>query len=1079
MKKLTLLLFSFLIAGMQLIQAQGVVITGKTTDQATGEPLPGVTVVVKGTTVGATSLVDGTYRVTAPYGGATLIFSFIGYQTQEVVVSNRTVVDVAMQEESLALQEIVVTGYSVEKKKDIIGSVAVVNTSDMLSTPSGNVTTQLQGRVSGLTVSSDGSVDNASKIRIRGFGSFGGSDPLYIIDGVPGSVDRLNPNDIESVQVLKDAASGSVYGARAANGVIIITTTQGKQGAAKFTVDVYSGVNYFPESKFPDLLDAQEWGEAYWKGMEGAGRVPGATNWTHPQYGNGATPVIPEYILVNKNSSKTGGFALEKLRVSDPAAFAAAVDMANYNLTSNQIVKSANTDWFDEAYNPAPVTNIQATASGGSTGGTYVVGLGYFGQKSTSDAYSYYKRYTLRANTTLNIKKFLKFGENIQVSYNEGRDVGQPSAIWTMQSIMPVWDEAGNPAGSAAPGVIAVGDTGRNPIGEAWRNRFDKNWTYAIFGNAFVDITPFKDLTIRSSFGIDYSGRTTYNETQRTYEHYENTTANSLQWAQRNITAWTFTNTLNYSKVFGQHSMKLLLGTEANKNFQFDMDATRQTLPVEDNPDFLYLDIAMGTQTNSGSFQRNMLFSLFGRFDYTFADKYLFNVTVRRDGSSKFGINNRYGYFPSAAIGWRVTSEEFMSGLTWLSDLKLRASYGIIGNQNGLSNENQYTTVQQLLDNSYPMQGTNSTMRLSYMTIRQGNPDAKWEKSSSTNLGFDASLFEGSTNVTLDYFIKETKDLLVQFQAPYTIANVIQPSMNVGNIRNKGIDITLTQRTKILGEIDLDASLNFSAYKNEVLKVLDNPAAALEGGNTRLGNGTRTQAGYPVSMFYGYQLDGFYNTQAEVDEYKAASTNGIIPAAVGRWRIKDVSGIDGVPDGKINDYDRTYIGSPHPDFQMGLNLSLGYKGFDVTGFLFWNKGGDLLNFTKFNTDFQNYQYNRSARFLYESWTPELGNNATLPVLNIDDTYSSKYVSSYFVEDASYLRMKSLQLGYTIPETLLKKMNIDRIRVYFQAQNLFTITKFTGLDPGLSTSGNSDLSMGVVNSYTPTPQQVLFGINIGF
>jgi TonB-linked SusC/RagA family outer membrane protein len=1090
MKKLTLLLFSFLIAGMQLLQAQGVVITGKATDATTGESLPGVTVVVKGSTVGTTSLADGTYRITVPAGGTTLGFSFIGYQTQEVAISGRTVIDVVMQEELQALQEIVVTGYSVERKKDIIGSVSVVNISDMRTTPSGSVTRQLQGRVSGVTVSSDGSVDNASKIRIRGFGSFGGSDPLYIIDGIPASVtgggttsspiDRINPNDIESVQVLKDAASAAVYGARAANGVIIITTTQGKQGSAKFTVDAYSGVNYFPERKFPDMLSAQEWGDAFFLGMAGAGRVQGTPTWTHPQYGNGLTAVIPEYILSNRNNSRTGGFEISQ---QSAAVRADWTDMSKYDLATYQIVKSANTNWFAEAYNPAPVTNIQATASGGSTGGTYVVSLGYFDQKSTSDSYSFYRRYTLRANTTLNVKKFLKFGENIQVSYNEGRTVGNPAAIWTMQAIMPVWDEAGNPAGSAAPGVVAVGDTGRNPIGEAWRNRFDKNWTYAVFGNAFVDITPFKDLVIHSSFGIDYSARTTVDPNQRTYEHLENTSTNSINWAQRNFTAWTFTNTVNYSKTFGQHTVKLMLGTEANNNYQFDVNANRLSIPVETDPNFLYIDIATGTQTNGGTFSRNMLYSLLGRVDYTYSDKYLFNATVRRDGSSRFGINNRYGYFPSAAIGWRVSGEEFMSGLTWLSDLKLRASYGIIGNQNGLTNENQFTTVQQLINNSYPLQGTNNSIRQSYMIQRVGNPDARWEKSASFNLGLDASMYDGATAITFDYFIRKTTDLLTVNQAPYTGLDVSQPSINVGDIENKGIDITITQRAKIAGQVDIEASLNFSKYKNMVLKVLDNPAAALTNGNGRMGDATITRAGMPVSQFYGYQLDGFYNTQAEVDGYNAqilagTYTNAIIPPALGRWKIKDVSGPNGVPDGMITDYDRTIIGSPHPDFQMGLNLTVSYKGIDLTGFLFWNQGGDLFNYTKYNTDFSTFSYNRSHRYLYDSWTPEKGNSALLPKLDISDTYSNRYVTSYFVESATYLRLNNLQLGYTLPVNIVKKLNIDRVRIYAQAQNLFTLTKFKGLDPGISTSGN-DLAMGVVNNYTPTPQQILFGINIGF
>ena len=1089
MKKLILLLFPFLIAGMQLAQAQGVVIKGKII-QSTGEPLPGVTIIVKGTTVGALSQADGTYMVTIPSGGTILAFSSIGYESQEIAISGRTVIDVALKESSLLLSEIVITGYSVERKKDIIGSVSIVNTSEMLTTPAGNVSAMLQGRVSGLTVTTDGSVNNATKIRIRGFGSFGGSDPLYIIDGVPGSVSRLNPNDIESVQVLKDAASAAVYGARAANGVIIITTRHGKKGAVKFNIDSYSGVNYFSKNNFPDMLDAQELGDAYWRAMKGAGRKFGDANWTHPQYGNGPTPVIPEYILVNDHNSRTGGFVLEQLKASDPAAFAAIVDPAKYDLATYQIVKSANTNWFDEVFNPAPIKSLQTTASGGSDHGTYAVGLSYFDQKNTSDKYSYYTRYTIRANTTLNIKKFLRFGENLQVSYNEGRDVSSPSTAWTMQAILPVYDIMGNPAGSAAPNVVSAGGSnGFNPIGQAWRNRFDKNWTYGIFGNAFVDIILLKDLVIHSSFGIDYSNYTNKNMTQVTYEYDENITApNSLAWSMNNAMSWTFSNTLNYSKTLGSHSMKILLGTEALHDYYINVIAMRQNFLIDNDDNYLVLDAATGSQSNGGTFTRAMLYSFFGRLDYAFSDKYLFNVTIRRDGSSKFGTNYRYGYFPSAAIGWRVTNEKFMQGLTWLADLKLRASYGIIGNQNGLSNENQYSTVQQLIGNSYPLQGTNNTIMQSYMTSRAGNPDARWEKSISTNIGFDASLFDGGTSVIFDYFIRETKDLLVANQAPYTGMNVTQPSVNVGSIRNKGVDLTIIQRAKIAGQIDFEASVNFSAYKNMVLKVLDNPEATLagvggvatvtgEGG--RMGNPVLTKAGYPIAMFYGYKLDGFYNSQQEVDDYLASNSNNVIPAAIGRWRISDVSGPDGVPDNVINDYDRTFLGSPHPDFQVGLNLSLAYKGFDFSGFLFWNQGGDIFNYSLWESDFQTFQYNRSHRFLYDSWTPELGKNALLPKLDLYDTYSNKNVSSYFVEDATYLRMKTLQLGYTIPANMVDKINVDKIRVYVQAQNIFTLSKFRGTDPGISISGGDDLTMGVVNNYTPTPKQILFGISIGF
>ncbi len=951
----------------------------------------------------------------------------------------------------------------------------------MLTTPAANMTSQLQGRVAGLNVSSDGSPGGTAKVRIRGFGSFGNADPLYIVDGVPAQdIDNVNPNDIESVQVLKDAASASVYGARAANGVIIVTTKQGKKGAVQLDFDAYYGVNFVSENNFPDLLNSQEYGDLYWKQMEGAGRQVGDENWSHPQYGTGASAVIPEYILVNDNGSRTGGAYLESLNASDPAAFSAMVDPSKYDFASYQIVKAAEgkgTDWFDEVFNPAPVQSYQLSASGGSDAGTYVIGLGYFDQESTNNEYGYYRRYSLRANSNLNATSWLKIGENLQFTYNESNNNTYTSAAWTMPALLPVYDIMGNPAGGAAPGLISTNDTGRNPIGEAWRNRFDNNYNYAVFGNAYADLTPIKDLVIHSAFGFDYAAETRADMTQVTYEHTENTTPpNNLSWDMNNRMNWTITNTATYSKKYGDHSLKLLVGMEAINNFRKTLNGRRTDLLIDDDPDYLVVDAGTGSQTSGGTFTRSTLASYFGRFDYNYADKYIFNVTVRRDGSSRFGANNRYGYFPSAALGWRMSSEDFMQDADWLDDLKLRASYGIIGNLSGLSEENQYTTYQQVLAQSYPLGGANNTISQSFTASRIGNPDTRWEKSTSANIGVDATMFDGSFTVNFEYFIKETKDLLVTNQAAYTGPDVTQPFVNVGNIKNNGIELTLTKRGKV-GQVDYEVSGNFSAYKNEATKVLDNPDATLSGGGGRMGDVTLTKQGNPISFFYGFQLDGFYNSEEEVNDYLAEYTNNIIPASIGRWRIKDING-----DKIINDYDRTNIGDPHPDFQFGLNLSLAYKGFDFTGFVFWNQGGELFNFSRYNVDFNTFQYQRSARMLYDSWTPD-NHDALLPILNINDNFSNTVPTSYFVEEASYVRVRTLQLGYTFPQSLLNKMGIRKLRLYVQAENLFTFTNLSGLDPGLSISSDpnnasGDLSMGVVNNYNPTPKQLLFGINFG-
>lgn len=1063
-------------------------ISGKVTDPD-GGPLPGVTVVVKGTTSGTITDNEGNYKLTGLPANAVLQFSFVGLRMQEIVVGDKTTLNVVMLEETTDLSEVVVTGYTIEKKKDIIGSVSIVNTEDMLSTPSGNVSSQLQGRVAGLTVNADGAPGASNKVRVRGFGSFNGSEPLYIIDGVPGSIDRLNPNDIESVQVLKDAASASVYGARAANGVIIITSKQGKAGKIKVTVDSYYGVNFFSKSNFPDLLNAQEWGELYWKAMAGAGRTVGASNWKHDQYGTGATPVIPEYIFVNNNGTKLGGAALEALRTSNAASFSSLIDPANYNFKTHQIVKSADTNWFDETFNAAPVQNHQISASGGSDAGTYVLSLNYYDEKSTADEWSYYKRYTLRSNSVFNVSKKIKFGENLQLSYNKDHNGALPSAAWTMHPMIPVYDIMGNPASSAAPALVAVGDTGRNPVTEPWRNRFDYNETYGIFGNVFLEISPLKNLVARTSFGLDNYSRQSLDMTQITYEHAENTTANSLLETWNKMNTWTWTNTVNYSKIVGQNTFKLLLGSESINYKLNAISGTRAGYINEDDTNLLVLNAGTGAQSNTGYFVRNTLFSLFSRFDYSLKDKYIFNATIRRDGSSKFSKANKYGYFPSAALGWRMTSENFMKSITWISDVKLRASWGIIGNQTGLSENNQYGTYQIVDTEGYPVSGSNASYSTSLSPYSVANPDAKWEKTVTTNVGVDATLFDGGVTVNIDYFVRKTNDLLVQNQAAYTGwgSSVVQPYVNVGSLENKGIEINIAKRGTILGDLKYDVSANFTKYKNMATKVLDNPNATLAGGYTRLGMVNLTKAGYPISYYYGYKIDGFFNSAEEVAAYNADHTTWFVPK-VGGWRIKDVSGPDGVPDNVVNDYDKTYLGDPHPDFQMGINLALTYKNFDFSAFVFWNQGGQLFNFSRYNVDFMTFQYNRSARMLYDSWTPE-NHNAKLPILDVNDTYSNKYVTDYFVEDATYVRLKTLQLGYTIPSSITSRLKIEKLRVYVQAQNLFTITNFSGLDPaGSFTNGASssagvtatdDLSMGVVNNVTPTPKQVLFGINLSF
>ncbi len=1040
-------------------------ITGTVTDASTGEPLPGVYVIVEGTTQGAITNVDGSYSLEVSGEDAVLRISCVGYETQEIPVGSRSVIDVQMVTEITELTTVVVTGYSSEQKKDIIGSVAVVNTEDMMQTNTATVGGQLQGRASGVFVTSNGDPDANAKVRIRGFGSFGGSTPLYIIDGVPAdenAFNSLNPNDVESIQVLKDASSASIYGARAASGVVIISTKQGQSGRTKVSLDVYSGINYVSSKDFPELLNAEEYGEYWWKSYEGAGITP-----NHAQYGLGAEPSIPEYL---KAGTWTGD-QLENLKTSDPALFAQVTDPSLYDFETYQIVKSADTDWFDKVFNPAQITSVQLGATGGSENGTYALSLRYYDQDNTSNEWADFKRYTVRSNSSFNITDNVRIGENLQVAYTHQKGSGSGSPSRLMNPLLPVYDIMGMPASGAVAGM----GNARNPIGDRWRSRFDKSNSTRIFGNVYGEVTLFNDLVARTTLGVSYSNSSSWNLSQQTYEHAENTSISSLAQSSRLSSSWTWTNTLVYTKTFGNHSLNIVAGTEAIQDYTESVTGNRQDYDINDDPNFVMLNTGLGLQTNSGDFSRESLASLFGKLDYSYADKYLLNATLRRDGSSKFGENNRYGIFPAVGIGWRISQENFMQGLSWLDDLKLRGSYGVIGNQTGLGAQNQYTRYTKNLGDGYAINGGN-TLLPGFVIDAIGNPDARWEKSITTNAGFDMTMYRGRLSLSFEYYIKETEDLLVENQAPETGSSASQPDVNIGNMTNKGIDANVTARGNILSDLSYEVTATFSHYKNTVDKVLDSEDSFLSGASDQdMGVITRTEKGNPISYLWGYEVDGFFNTQAEADAYAAEYSSWITPE-VGRWRIKDQNG-----DKIIDEEDRVQIGSPHPDFQVGFNVSLAYKNFDLSSFIFWNQGGQIFSTYRRDQDMNLWQYNRSKRMLYDSWTPD-NTDALLPKLDINDTESKSFPTDYYVEDITYVRLKTLQLGYTLPQSLTSRLNIERMRIYVQGQNLLTILggdkPFTGLDPDASLSG-TDISMGVVSSQNPTPRQFVVGLNLEF
>ncbi len=1057
--------------------AQDRVVTGKISGG--DEPLVGASVVLKGTTKGTLTDIDGNFSVSAPENSI-LVVSFVGYATQEIAVGTQTVINVTLT--SSTLDEVVVTGYSVDKRRQSTGAVSIVRTKDLTTVPSASVDQQLQGRVSGLTVVTTSQPGSGSQIRIRGFGAFGGNEPLIIVDGYPvGSANFLNPEDIETTTVLKDASAASIYGARAANGVIVYTTKRGKKGAKKLNV-TYDGIYGATDpGKGQKMMNPQDQATWTWTALKNSG-----SPLSHPQYGSGSTPVIPDYLKVGSRSGVIGSVDL-------------AAEKLKYNITGPstgdfyQVIKAnkEGTDWYKELTQTGTIQRHTLGFEGGGDASRFYVGMSLQDQQGILPSQRA-KRYGLRVNTEFDVNKNIRIGENIQMTYLQilGRDGGNDGlgssqnendilGAFRSPTIIPVYDEFGGFAGTTAIGF----GQGSNPVANQKGGKLNKNFNGLISGNFYIEVDPIKDLTFRSSIGGNYVNFYGWGYGRPIYETLEN---KSTTWSYNEgggfRLGWTLTNTLSYKKQFGIHGAELLVGQEAlNTGFGKNINASGRN-PFSGDQNYITISTLDIRNPPSSSLDKGIAFnSYFGRAIYNLNDKYILTGVVRRDGSSRFGANSRYGVFPAVSAAWRLSSESFMKSLTWITDLKVRGGYGTMGNSNNVDPNNQFDLYASSVSNSaYDINGTNAGVVNGFRQSRIGNPNAKWETSVTKNIGFDGTFAKGKLDIIFDLWQKDTRDLLYRLPITQTAGGATAPSVNVGTMVNKGVDIQVINRGKITSDLGYELNVTGSILKNEITEI--------GGGLTYLQdvdpgfrgvNPIRNQLGYSLSSFYGYKVLGLFQNADEIAKAPTQAGSG-----VGRFKYADLNGrgtdgkLTGKPDGKIDADDRTYLGSPVPKFTGGLNFGLTYKGFDLNMYMYTSIGNKIFNISKRFTDFYPlFAGSAISERVKDTWSPT-NTGAKAPIFEANDGFSTGSQSSdFYVEDGSYFRFQNLSIGYNLPSTVTNKIKLGRVRVSASVNNLLTITKYGGLDPQVA--GAADTNFGVDLGNFPTTRQFTLGLNVGF
>jgi TonB-linked SusC/RagA family outer membrane protein len=1061
--------------------AQQRTITG-TVVSADGTPLGNATVIVVGQKSGETTGPDGTFSIQAPASATRLRISYVGYEPLDVSIEGQSNVTVTLQPSATNLNEVVVTGYTSQKKKDITGSVAVVDVDDLKKVPAGNAESLLQGQASGVTVTNSGVPGGGAAVRIRGITSLGNATPLYIVDGIQSSngLRDINPDDIASMQILKDAGAAAIYGIQGSNGVVIVTTKKG-HGTPKVSYDMYLGTQRPLSGNVWNLANTQEYAQAIWNMESNSDIDPEKRTAQFGTTGNG--PTIPDYIIPE------AGFE------GDPLT-----NPSTYDIGSNQITKAnkTGTDWFHETFKPAMIQNHTLSVSSGSDKSSYFFSINYFNQEGTL-LNTYLKKYDVRANTVFNVKDNIRLGENAYVVYrqapgftnqNEGNSI---SFTYRTPPIIPVYDIMGNFAGTHAPHL----SNSQSPVARQLRTENNKSNSWSMIGNVFADVDFLQHFTAHTSFGGTVENYYYYNFNPTPYNDAEgNTNVNSFSEGSGYNSLWQWTNTLTYSNLIGLHNIKVIVGYEAKKIYNRGFSAGRIDYYSTD-PSYLILNTgspSAGVSNNGGSpFQRSLV-SQFGRVDYAYADKYLISGTIRRDGASVFDKDHRYGTFPSVSGGWRISEESFFKPITFINDLKIRGGWGKLGSINNIGATNPYSLYASGAGYSYyPIGGTPNSAAMGFYQSQYGNPETTWEQDIISNIGLDATLIDNHVTFSIEWYKKKISGLLFrkQSQIGNFAGGATQPIINSGDIQNSGIDLSASYTGKIGSDFSFDVKANLTSYNSEIVslppgyKYLDYSSA----GSTRIGAFTRAQAGQAIGEFFGYEVIGIFQDAADVD--KSPDQDGANP---GRFKYRDINN-----DNVVNDQDRTWIGNPNPDFTYGITLNAGYKNFDFSVFFYGSQGNEVVNYVKYWTYFPQVfrgginrdVLTKSAILVNAAGQPTNVNDATahvsnpgatIPVLETSGNFSnSGKFNSFYVEDGSFLKCRSLSLGYTLPTSPLKKIGIDKLRIYVQGSNLFTITKYTGLDPELQQSdlgNNSNFGIDFGN-YPSNQKMYLFGINASF